>query len=66
MDWMQLIFIVTWSFVRNQTELAAENLDLRQLLAVIQLQSRLPKLNKGDRIFWVQCIDPPVIRLLLW
>lgn len=52
MNWIQLIFIVARSFVRDQTELAAENLALRQQLAVLQRQNKRPKLRKRDRIFW--------------
>jgi len=53
MDWIQLIFIVVRSFVRDQTELASDNLTLRQQLAVLQRQSKRPKLKKRDHIFWV-------------
>jgi transposase InsO family protein len=53
MDWIQLIFIVARSIVRNQTELAAENLAIRQQLAVLQRQSKRPKLKNRERIFWV-------------
>ena len=53
MDWIQLIFIVARSLVRDQSELAAENLTPRQQLAVLQRQSKRPKLKKRDRIFWV-------------
>ena len=53
MDWFQLIFIFLRSFFRDQAELAAENLALRQQLAVLERQSRRPRLIKRDRIFWV-------------
>ncbi len=53
MDWIHLIFIVARSIVRNQAELAAENLALRQQLSVLQRQSKRPKLKKCYRIFWV-------------
>ncbi len=36
----------------NRTELAAENLALRQQLAVLQQKSKTPRLRKRDRIFW--------------
>ena len=38
---------------RNRTELAAENLALRQQLAILQQKSKTPRLPKRDRIFWV-------------
>lgn len=53
MDWMQMIFIALRSLFRSQAELAAENLALRQQLAVLQRQSKRPRLRKRDRIFWV-------------
>ena len=40
-------------FVRDRTELAAENLALRQQLAALQSKSKRPRLRKRDRIFWV-------------
>ena len=52
MNWIQLTFIIARSLVRSQTELAAENLTPRQQLAVLQRQSKRPKLKKRDRIFW--------------
>jgi len=53
MNWIQLIFIVARSFVMDQTELAAENLAFRQQLAVLERQSKRPKMKKRDRSFWV-------------
>ncbi len=38
--------------LRDQTELAAENLALRQQLAVLQRKSKRPRLKNRDRIFW--------------
>jgi len=40
MDWIQLAFIVARSCVRDQAEWAAENLSLRQPLAILKCQSR--------------------------
>jgi len=37
---------------RNRAELAAENLALRQQLAILQQKSKAPRLRKRDRIFW--------------
>ena len=53
MGCIQLIFIFVRSFVRNQAELAAENLALRQQLAVLEHKFKRPRLRKRDRIFWV-------------
>ncbi len=53
MDWMQMIFIFLRSLFRSQAELATENLALRQQLAVLQRQSKRPRLQKRDRIYWV-------------
>lgn len=39
------------SLMRTHTELAAENLALRQQLAVLHRQSKRPRLKKQDRIF---------------
>jgi putative transposase len=41
------------SLLRTQMELAAENLALRQQLAVLEHSSKRPKLRNRDRIFWV-------------
>ena len=38
--------------LRDRTELAAENLALRQQLAILQQKSKPPRLRKRDRIFW--------------
>jgi len=37
----------------NRTELAAENLALRQQLAILQPKAKRPRLRNRDRIFWV-------------
>jgi len=39
--------------LRDQTELAVENLALRQQLAILQQKSKTPRLRKHDRISWV-------------
>ena len=41
------------SLIRTRTGLAAENLALRQQLAVLHRQSKRPRLRKRDRVFWV-------------
>jgi len=37
----------------NRAGLVAENLALRQELAVLQRSVKRPKLRRGDRVFWV-------------
>ncbi len=48
-----MVAVFLRSLLRMQTELAAENLALRQQLAVLEHSSKRPKLRKRDRIFWV-------------
>ncbi|MCH8244260.1 MAG: transposase [Planctomycetes bacterium] len=52
MGWIQMIFIFLGSLLRSQAELAAENLVLRQQLAVLEQRSKRPRLRNRDRIFW--------------
>jgi len=52
MGWIQMIFVFLRSFLRNQAELAAENLVLRQQLAILEHKSKRPRLRNRDRIFW--------------
>ncbi len=53
MGFLQAIFLLFRALVTNRTELAAENLALRQQLAILQHKSKRPRLRKRDRIFWV-------------
>ena len=53
MGWTQMIFVFLRSLLRSQSELAAENLALRQQLAILEHKSKCPRLRKRDRIFWV-------------
>jgi len=48
-----MIFIFLRALSRRQAGLAAENLALRQQLAVLEHRSKRPRLRKRDRIFWV-------------
>jgi transposase InsO family protein len=52
MSVMKIVVALLQSLVRNQLELAAENLALRQQLAVLQRKSKTPRLRRRDRIFW--------------
>lgn len=51
------VFRLIWTFVRamlsNRARLAAENLALRQQLAILQHTSKRPRLRPRDRAFWV-------------
>ena len=53
MGLIRIVFVVVRSLLRNQAELAAENLALRQQLAVLQQHSKRPRLRRRDRILWV-------------
>ena len=53
MGWVQLVFIFLRSLVRCRAELAAENLALRQQLAILKEKIKLPRLRPRDRVFWV-------------
>ena len=48
-----MIFVFFRTFFRERLELAAENLALRQQLAVQQRSTKRPVLRQRDRIFWV-------------
>ena len=49
---IHMIFVFIGALFRRQAELAAENLALRQQLAVLEHKSKRPRLRKRDRIFW--------------
>lgn len=53
MSSVQLIFVFLRSNLRNQAVLTAENLALRQQLAILKQKTRLPRLRPRDRVFWV-------------
>ncbi len=50
---VQLIFVFLRSVLRSRTALAAENLALRQQLAIMKEKAKRPKLRPRDRVFWV-------------
>ena len=52
MSVFQMVAVFLRSLLRTQTELAAENLALRQQLAILEHNSKRPRLRKPDRIFW--------------
>ncbi len=49
---MRILVLFFRGVLRNRTELAAENLALRQQLAILQQKSKRPRLPRRDRIFW--------------
>ncbi len=53
MSFVQAMLLLIRALLRYRTDLAAENLALRQQLAVLERQAKRPKLRRRDRIFWV-------------
>ena len=49
----RMLFRFLFALFQSRLELAAENLALRQQLAILQRTARRPKLRQRDRIFWV-------------
>ena len=52
MGWIRIFGLFLRGVLRDRTELAAENLALRQQLAVLQHKPKRPRLRQRDRIFW--------------
>ena len=52
MSVLHVLFVLIRSIVADRAELAAENLALRQQLAILEQRSKRPRLRKRDRIFW--------------
>ena len=50
---MSAIVFFFRAFILRRTALVAENLALRQQLALLQVSMKRPRLRKRDRIFWV-------------
>jgi len=50
MGFVQLIFLFLRSVLRSQTELAAENLALRQQLAILKEKTKLPREISPDLV----------------
>jgi len=53
MNVVQIVSALVRSILADRVELAAENLALRQQLAVLQRKSKRPTLRKRDKLFWV-------------
>ena len=51
MSVLRVVLVLIRNIVADQAELAAENLALRQQLAVLIEQQKRPRLRKRDRIF---------------
>ena len=49
---IRILVLFLRGVLRDRSELATENLALRQQLAILQQKSRTPRLRKRDRIFW--------------
>jgi len=49
---IRILVLFLRGVLRGRTELAAENLALRQQLAILQQKSKLPRFRSRDRIFW--------------
>ncbi len=53
MSLFRIVVSLFCAFIRTRSELALENLALRQQLAILEHKSKRPCLRKHDRIFWV-------------
>jgi len=53
MDVLRLIIFFVRGIIADRTELAIENLALRQQLMVLRQSSKRPSLHLHDRIFWI-------------
>ena len=50
---LRIVFVLLRALISSQTALSAENLALRQQLAVLRRSVKRPKLRARDRLFWV-------------
>ena len=50
---LKMLFLVVRSLLISRAALAAENLAIRQQLAVLRRKVKRPKLTRSDRLFWV-------------
>ena len=53
MSVFHVFFVLIRNVVADRAELVAENLALRQQLAILEHKSKRLRLQKRDRIFWV-------------
>jgi putative transposase len=47
------LFLLIRGLIASRTALAAENLAMRQQLAILNRKIHRPKLHRRDRFFWV-------------
>ena len=52
MSLLRMIILILRTLLPDRAELAAENLALRQQLAILEQHSKRPRLRKRDRMFW--------------
>jgi len=52
MDLIRIVLLFVRGILHNRMELSAENLALRQQLAVLREKVKRPRLRRRDRIFW--------------
>ena len=53
MRWFHLFWTFVRAFLVSRTNLAMENLALRQQLALLNRKTARPHLRNSDRLFWV-------------
>jgi hypothetical protein len=53
MNWLKALFLFLRGLLASRASLAAENLALRQQLAILQREKPRPRLGWRDRFFWV-------------
>jgi len=53
MGWLRVFGVLPRFFFGSRLRLAAENLALREQLAILQRSVKRPRFRKRDRIFWV-------------
>lgn len=53
MDWLRWLFLLIRGVCVPTAVLAAENLALRQQLAIYERTRRQPRLKLRDRLFWI-------------
>ena|SRR5947208_1889347 len=51
---MRWLGILIMAALKERRDLALENLALRQQLAVLKRRKGIPRLKKGDRVFWLE------------
>ncbi len=52
MSVLRIVIVLIRGIVADRSELAAEDLALRQQLVILEQRSKRPRLRKRDRVFW--------------